>query len=82
VRNRIFYAKLVFDKIDFVIRYCNSKTNTCKYLTFSPNVYSTNTIFCISIIDTLHNFQYILTVSELFNIYKHFTFPNRIFFKC
>ncbi|KAF0703390.1 Uncharacterized protein FWK35_00029620, partial [Aphis craccivora] len=37
-KNGNFYVKPVFDKIDFLYG-CNSKTNHCKYLKFSPNVY-------------------------------------------
>ncbi|KAF0762087.1 Uncharacterized protein FWK35_00017065, partial [Aphis craccivora] len=34
---RKFYAIPVFDQIDFFLCGCNSKTNHCKYLKFSPN---------------------------------------------
>ncbi|KAF0711414.1 hypothetical protein FWK35_00034837, partial [Aphis craccivora] len=37
-KNGNFYAKPVFDRIDFLYG-CNSKINHCKYLKFSPNVY-------------------------------------------
>ncbi|KAF0756452.1 Uncharacterized protein FWK35_00038670 [Aphis craccivora] len=38
---------------------CNSKTNHCKYLKFSPDVY-------VSVIYIQFNFQKILTFFELF----------------
>ncbi|KAF0759479.1 Uncharacterized protein FWK35_00013310 [Aphis craccivora] len=47
----------VFKKIDFLY-ICNSKTNHCKYLNYSPNVYVT--VICI-----LLNFQKCLTFFEL-----------------
>ncbi|KAF0767469.1 hypothetical protein FWK35_00009709 [Aphis craccivora] len=37
-KNGNFYAKPVFDQIDFLYG-CNSKTNHCNCLKFSPNVY-------------------------------------------
>ncbi|KAF0774039.1 Uncharacterized protein FWK35_00000676, partial [Aphis craccivora] len=37
-KNRNFYVKPVFDQIDF-FNGCNFKTNHCKYLKFSPNLY-------------------------------------------
>ncbi|KAF0748639.1 Uncharacterized protein FWK35_00033853, partial [Aphis craccivora] len=38
---------------------CNSKTNHCKYLKFSPSVY-------VSVVCIQYNFQKILTFFELF----------------
>ncbi|KAF0757732.1 Uncharacterized protein FWK35_00031216 [Aphis craccivora] len=57
-KNGNFYAKLVFDQIDFLYG-CNSKTNHCKYLKFSPNVY-------VSVIYIQLNFQKCLNFFELF----------------
>ncbi|KAF0773768.1 Uncharacterized protein FWK35_00000046 [Aphis craccivora] len=45
---------------------CNSKTNNCKFLKFSPNIYISS------------NFQNILTSFELFIDHRNF----RFFLKC
>ncbi|KAF0703744.1 Uncharacterized protein FWK35_00039256, partial [Aphis craccivora] len=55
--NGNFYAKPVFDQIDFLYS-CTSKINHCKFLKLSPNVY-------ISVIYIQLNFQKILTFFEL-----------------
>ncbi|KAF0773428.1 Uncharacterized protein FWK35_00006070 [Aphis craccivora] len=47
----------VLDQIDFLYS-CNSKTNHCKYLKFSPNFY-------VSVIYTQLNFQKILTFFDV-----------------
>ncbi|KAF0726654.1 Uncharacterized protein FWK35_00036031 [Aphis craccivora] len=52
--NRFFYS-------------CNSKTNHCQYLKFSPNVY-------VSVIYIELNFQKFLTFFELFINHRNFRF--------
>ncbi|KAF0758455.1 Uncharacterized protein FWK35_00016391, partial [Aphis craccivora] len=46
---------------------CNSETNHCKYLKFSPNVY-------VSVIYVQLNFQKMLTFFELFIAHRNFRF--------
>ncbi|KAF0772459.1 Uncharacterized protein FWK35_00001204, partial [Aphis craccivora] len=51
----------IFTKSIFLYN-CNSKTNNCKYLKFSPNVY-------VSVLNTWLNFQNILTFFDT-NFYE------------
>ncbi|KAF0764365.1 Uncharacterized protein FWK35_00010337, partial [Aphis craccivora] len=48
---------------------CNSKTNDCKYLKFSPNVY-------VSVIYIELNFQKFSTFFELFIDHRNFRFSK------
>ncbi|KAF0706583.1 Uncharacterized protein FWK35_00033798, partial [Aphis craccivora] len=50
-----------FTKISIFLYCCNLKTNHCKYLNFSPNIYN-------SIFHTRLNFKNILIFFELFKI--------------
>ncbi|KAF0745858.1 Uncharacterized protein FWK35_00034782, partial [Aphis craccivora] len=53
---------------------CNSKTNHCKFLKFSPNIY-------VSVIFIQLIFQKMLTVFELFINHRNFRFFLEIFFE-
>ena len=72
-KNGNFYAKPVFDQIDFLYG-CNSKTSHYKYLKFSPNFY-------VSVIYIQLNFQKFLTFFELFIDHRNFRFFWEIFFE-